>query len=275
MTNSGPLANLQEIPIGLIDPPTIAMRETMNDDGMIGLVESLRKHGLLQNIGVVVTGPRYRVIYGHRRRVGAELAGLPTLLCRVFPEGTPDEEALKVDENEEQEPVNAAAQATYYLELLTSRCDGDVARLVRLVKRKESFVLDRLDLTRGDPDVLEALRRGEIAIGVAAELNKVKEEMYRRLFLHDAISQGLNVRAVRVLRQQRDRERHITDAANDGTAPIVEPSTSQAIVSMDACPFCSSARDQHEMTYVKVHRSCLNVWIRDTADKATNSGEPR
>ena len=180
---------------------------------------------------------------------------------------------MKVDENEEQEPVNAAAQATYYLELLEKRCGGDVARLVALVRRKESFVLDRLDLTRGDPDVLDALRRNEITIGVAQELNKVDEDLYRRLFLSDARTQGLSVRAIRVLRQQRNRDRHVTDAAHDGTAPTIEPSTAAAIVSMDACTLCSSTRDQHEMTYVKVHRSCLTVWYRDSANKTPGGSE--
>lgn len=259
---------LRRIPIATIDPPAIAMRERMAPEGLEALADSLRRHGQLQNIGVVVAGDRYRVVYGHRRRVAAEMAGLHELLARVFPEGTPDEEALKIDENEEQEPVNAAAQATYYLELLNTRCNGDVSRLVSLVRRKESFVLDRLDLTRGDPDVLEALRRGEIAIGVAHELNKVDEDLYRRLFLHDAITQGLNVRAVRVLRQHRNRDRHVTDAAHDGTAPSIDPSTAVAVVSMDACTLCTSTRDQHEMTYVKVHRSCLVVWMRDLANKA-------
>lgn len=263
---------LRRIPIALIDEPSIAMRETMNDVGLEALADSMRRHGQLQNIGVVVAGDRYRVVYGHRRRMSAERAGLTELLCRVFPEGTPDEEALKIDENEEQEPVNAAAQATFYLELLNQRCDGDVGRLVALVKRKESFVLDRLDLTRGDPDVLDALRAGTITIGVAHELNKVDEDLYRRLYLHDAVEQGLSVKAIRVLRQTRNRDRHVTDAANDGTAPTVAPSTATTIVSMDACTFCGNARDQHEMTYVKVHRSCLTVWARDEAGNPTRAG---
>jgi ParB family chromosome partitioning protein len=163
----------QQLPVALIDPPTIAMREKMHDGGIEALAESMRRHGQLQNIGVVITGDRYRVVYGHRRRVAAELAGLETLVARVFPEGTLDEEALKVAENEEIEPVNAAAQATYYHELLTERCGGDVRRLVAMVRRTETFILDRLDLVRGDPDVLAALRAGRINLSVAKELNKV------------------------------------------------------------------------------------------------------
>lgn len=263
MTESAASADVRRIPIDLIDEPTIAMRETMTDEGIEALAQSLATHGQLQNIGVVVDGDRYRVAYGHRRRIAAARAGLRELLCRVWPEGTPDEEAIKVDENAEQEPVNAAAEATYYRQLLDERCGGDVDKLCRLVRRKESHVLARLDLTRGDPDVLAALRAGVIAVGLATELNKVGEDLYRRLFLHDAIEQGLSVKAVRTLRQNRDRDRRIAEHLATPELQAVAPSTQPAIENMDACVFCRSASDQHEITYVRVHRSCLAVYNRD------------
>lgn len=263
MTDQAPATELRRIPIDLIDEPAIAMRETMSDEGIEGLAQSLTTHGQLQNIGVIVDGDRFRVAYGHRRRIAAAIAGLTHLVCRVWPEGTPDEEAIKVDENAEQEPVNAAAEATYYRQLLDERCGGDVEKLCRLVRRKESHVLARLDLTRGDPNVLAALRAGSISIGLAHELNKVSEPMYRQLFLHDAIEQGLSVKAIRTLRQNRDRDRRIAESLATPEMQAIAPSTQPAIENMDACVFCRSASDQHEITYVRVHRSCLAVYNRD------------
>lgn len=263
MTSDAPTPELRLLPIEVIDEPVLAMRENMSDAGLEALADSFRRHGQLQNIGVIVAGDRFRVAYGHRRRVAAALAGLTHMLARVFPEGTPDEEAIKVDENAEQEPVNAAAEATYYRYLLDERCGGDVDKLIALVRRKESFVLGRLDLTRGDVDVMAALRGGSITLAVAIELNKVSEDMYRRLWLHDAARSGLKAAAVRVLRQNRDRERRITEQLNTPELRDTPPSTAIAIENMDACTFCRSAADQHEMTYVKVHRSCQAVYNRD------------
>lgn len=268
MTTPAIDVELRRLPIDLIDEPPLAMRETMSDSGIESLVESFRRHGQLQNIGVVVTGDRYRVAYGHRRRIAAPIAGLTHLVARVWPEGTTDEEAIKVDENAEQEPVNAAAEATYYRYLLDERCEGDVGRVVALVRRKESHVLDRLDLTRGDENVLAALRAGVISLGVAQELNKVKEERYRALYLHDAAEQGLNVKQVRFLRQQRDRDRRITEVLESDDVKRIEPSREVGIGSMDACQLCKSSSDQNDMTYVKVHRSCLAVYNRDTDRRA-------
>lgn len=272
MSAPAPRHELRWIPIGVIDPPPIAMREKMSDVGLEALADSLRRHGQLQNIGVIDNGDRFHVAYGHRRRVAAEIAGLSELLCRVFPAGTPDEEAIKVDENEEQEPVNAAAQATYYAHLLEHRCSNDVRKLVALVRRKESFVLDRLDLIKGDEFVLDAVRHNRIPLNTARELNKVSEANYRRLWLHDAVHQGLNARAIRTLRMQRDRDRHVTEGQQDNQYADLTPSTEPALESLDACVLCHSTSDQHEMSYRKVHRSCETMWRRQ---KTAGDGDDR
>jgi ParB/RepB/Spo0J family partition protein len=252
----------RSLPLEVIDPPDVAMRETMSDDGLEALVASLRALGQLQNLVVVRTGDRFRVAAGHRRRVALEKAGFTAARCLVFPEGTPLEEAIKVDENGTQERVNPAAEATYYRWLLDNRCDGDVAKLAALVRRKESFVLDRLDLTRGDEAVLGALRRGEISLAVAQELNRVRADTYRALFLDDARRQGANATTVRRWRDELQRTLHIQQAAAANQANPTPPSSESALVSIDECPLCHSAADPHEMEYVRVHRSCRAVFGR-------------
>src|SRR4029077_12883844 len=112
---------------------------------------------------LVRAGDRYRIAAGHRRSIALERAGFTSARALVFPDGTPLEQAIKVDENAQQERVNPAAEATYYKWLLEKRTGGDVEALARLVRRKESFVLDRLDLTRGDEHVFAALRAGSIS----------------------------------------------------------------------------------------------------------------
>jgi ParB-like chromosome segregation protein Spo0J len=202
------------------------------------------------------------VAAGHRRRVALERAGFTRARCLVSAEGTPLEEAIKVAENDEREDVNPAAQATYYRWLLEHRCDGDVEQLARLVSRKESHVLDRLDLTRGDPAVLAALRGLKITLAVARELNKVRVGNYRALFIHDAISQGATSAVVRRWRQELERTLRINDAMAAEQEHPTPASSAAAIVNIDECPLCHSAKDQHDMEYVRVHRSCRAVFSR-------------
>lgn len=264
---------INTLPLALIDEPELVMRETMSDEGLLTLTDSIRSLGLLQPIGVIAAGARYRVAYGHRRRIACERAGLVEVPCVVYPEGTTTEEAMKVAENAEKEDVNPAAEATYYHWLLTERCGNDVDRLCRLVQRTEPHVQGRLDLLRGDPEVLAAIRRGELALSVAKELNRVKNPMYRRMFLEDAIVQGLSTKAVRVLRENLERQEAIQAAVLDPDAAAVPPSSEAALVSVDECPLCESSDDQHDMEYVKVHRSCRAALRRQRRTRAREEGE--
>ena len=264
MSDVGPGAT-RLISIGLIDPPEIAMRDAMSPASLEALAGSLRELGQLQPIGVVVAGDRFRVAYGHRRRVAAELAGLPELECKVWPEGTPLEEAMKVAENDHQEPVNPASEALYFHDLYMKRCGQDVDRVAALVRRPVSRVLDRLDLLRGDEMVLEALRLEQISLAVANALNKCPDESYRRLFLSDAIRQGATSRVVQTWVDDVKRTLRNQEAARQAGLVTEAPAPVATFASMDACVLCGHEADQHEMEYRKVHQSCYRALRREQA----------
>lgn len=262
MSETGPGVT-RSIPIALIDPPEIAMRDAMTPAGLEALAASLRELGQLQAIGVVVAGDRFRVAYGHRRRVAAELAGLTELECKVWPEGTPLEEAMKVAENDQQEAVNPASEALYYFELYKHRCGEDVDRVAALVRRPVSRVLERLDLLRGDAQVLEALRLDQITLAVAKVLNKCPDDGYRDLFLKDAIRLGSNSRQVQALVDEVKRSLRVQEAARASGLVTEETAPIASIASMDACVVCDLDSDQHEMEYRKVHQSCYRALRRE------------
>ncbi|MGB2711408.1 MAG: ParB/RepB/Spo0J family partition protein [Conexibacter sp.] len=276
--------DVRAIPLGLIDEPALAMRETMDDERLASLAESIRELGQLQNLVVVAAGDRFRVAAGHRRRLALGLAGKSHAVCLVFPEGTPLEEAAKVAENTEREDVNPAAEATYYRWLLEHRAGLNVERLASIVNRKLSHVLNRLDLTRGDDAVLEALRApsqrkpdsalarifpdhdltrlGQITLGVAEQLNKVKSDTYRALFLQDALRQGANASTVRRWREELQRTERVNASLFEQAANPTPASDASPIENIDACPFCLTTDDMHEAIYVRVHRSCIAVHKR-------------
>lgn len=253
----------QMIPLALIDEPDLPMRATMSDDGLDSLAESMRELGQLQELVVVAAADRFRVAAGHRRRIALERAAFTEARCIVFPEGTPLEEAIKVAENDEKEPVNAAAQAKYYRYLLDHRFAGDVARLSTFLKRPQSTVLDYLDLTQKDPDVFDALGAGVITMAVARELNKVRLENYRRLFLHDAVQQGATSTTVKRWHDELRRTLRVNEALANGGAEPIAPANVTPVENLDACRLCLTSDDQNEMIYVKVHRSCADVHRRN------------
>jgi ParB family chromosome partitioning protein len=262
------------VPIDKIDPPEIAMRETMSDEGLESLAASMRELGQLQAIGLVENGHRYTIIWGHRRRIAAPRAGLRELEAKVFPAGTSELEARKAHENFEQEPLNVAAEATYYFNLYERVCNQDVDKVAAIVRKPVSRVLDRLDLLRGDPAILQALRDENISLSVARKLNQCKDESYRRLFLSDAIRQGATARQVQAwIDDVKRMQRHNEAALEAGLAPPEAPAI-PSIASMDACVLCGREGDQHEMEYRKVHASCYRFFRRQQEAPAGN-GSPK
>lgn len=73
--------NVRLIPIDLIDPSPHQVRSVFD---VADLVESIKKRGLLQPLGVVKRGDRYELVFGERRLRAAREAGLRQVPCVVF-----------------------------------------------------------------------------------------------------------------------------------------------------------------------------------------------
>lgn len=247
------------VPYALIDEPEIAARETMDPDKMLDLVESIRRLGLLQPIGLIVEGGRFRVSFGHRRLKACGAVPLDPVPAMVFPEGTPEIEAMKVAENNDREELNAGEEALYLADLLERTCEGDTDRLCAYVGRKRQFVEDRLLLLAGDVAVLEALRGRRIKFSVAKELNRVKDPGARMQFLDAATRGGATGSLVRQWREQ-----HELFESRQGAPAVPSPdgtsyAAAQPADSVLRCHYCGSDEDTHDMRVVYIHGSCLRV----------------
>lgn len=257
-----PRPDFRVVPIDLIDPPPIAMRETMDDEGLVALAANIKRNGVLQPLGVIEgTDGRFRISWGHRRYEAAKLAGELMLPVRVVDDATKEEE-FKVAENAFQEPVNPVAEATYYADLLERKYGGYIEQLAEAVNRPVSTIEDRLDLLRGWPEVLEALRAKQIGLGVARELNRMKDHGWAKYRLADAAAQGATEREVRRWRIDDAKTLETQRLAKSGEIPATPPSTEAAYGSVDTCILCWLAEDQNDMEYVKVHRDCLKQLMR-------------
>src|SRR5947207_13926595 len=101
------------VPLELIDPPELAMREKMDDRRLEELAADIKRDGILQWLGVIaLPDGRFRISWGHRRYVAAGLAGETVVPVRVVDDATKGED-FKIQENYHQDPLNPMAEATY------------------------------------------------------------------------------------------------------------------------------------------------------------------
>lgn len=266
------------VALDLIDPPAIAMREEMNDVALESLAANIRRNGILQPPGVIEDGDRFRIVWGHRRYEAAKLAGETSIPVRVLYDATLTEEELKIAENAHQEPVNPMAEATYYADLLERKFGHELEQMAAALNVPTSTIEGRIDLLRGWPEVQQALRAGDIRLGVARELNRMKDAGWMRYRLGDVISQGASERAVRDWRIQDNKTLEVQRIQASGEIPPTPPSTDAAYGTVDTCIICFIPEDQHEMDYVKVHRDCLRQLLRRVKaerredERAANAG---
>lgn len=250
-----------DIDLQLIDEPANAERETMEERELADLALSIAEVGLIEKIVVKPKGNRYEVTAGHRRLLACRMVNYSPVPCRVERGAAVDSLALLVHENAFREDVNAIEEARFYRRVLDEMCGNDVDVLCIKVRRKREYVEDRLNLLRGNPRVIEALQEKKISIGVARELNKVKDGGRLLQLLDAAVNQGATQKQVM---QWRKESMHLEPAPDvelgDGQHPM-NPQGAAPGFSME-CLFCESTEHSWMMEAFFLHKPCKDILLK-------------
>jgi ParB/RepB/Spo0J family partition protein len=243
------------VPLSLIDEPEIPMRESMDEDALAGLAVSIRENGIVEPIIVRPKLGRFVVIAGHRRTLASRKAGLVEVPCVVRDVDGATVEQLKVAENTDREAVNPGEEATYYAHLYERFCHSDIDELARFTGRNRSYLDQRFELLAGHPDVLEAVKRGEINVSVAKELNRFPDAAGIKMHLESARS---GATAALVKRWRTDYQAFRANNPIDAPAPAPSETVMSAapIVRGPVCVCCKVDEDPTRLVVVYVHDYC-------------------
>lgn len=266
--------HFRQIPIDLLLEPSQPARGSLDENKLQELIMSIKQLGIIEPLCVEPSGAFYTVLAGHRRLIAARAIKLAALPCMVFEPGDYSGEAIKHHENKMREDLNAAEEAEYFYRLLESKCGQDVDRLCELVRENRQYVERRLLLIKGDNRVMEALRRHEISMGVAVELNEVKDTTRRMMYLDAAVKGGASVRMVRDWRVRGNAQDELV-----ARPPIIEqPPTievkSNVLTRAPECYICHSREDQHDLVILYVHHSCARAVERFQGAAAASAPVP-
>jgi ParB/RepB/Spo0J family partition protein len=246
---------LSLIPLALIDEPAHAVRSTFDEVQLAELATSISDMGLIQPIIVKPAGERFEVIAGHRRLIACQIARLDPVPCLVREPGAVDPNAVKIAENYYRENVNPAEEAAFLEELLRTRCGGDTDNLAALIKHSRSYVEDRLMLNRGDPEILAALKRRDISLTVARELNRVKDSDLRLVYLHAAIRGGATAGVIRNWRTTEVQNFSSTESGDAAAASAINAAAAFQPHEM-RCLFCGEADEPERIEHLWLHKHC-------------------
>lgn len=245
----------RNIPTAQLRDPQHAARTSMSDEGLESLAASVRELGIIEPL--IVT-PRedgtFEVIAGHRRLTVAKQLQLPTVPCRIVTDAE-KAAAIKIHENVEREELSPVDEAIFYAELY-EQLGEDTDAVAERVKRPRAHVERRLLLLSGDPQVRDALRSGDITVGVAEELNRIRTAEDRGYYLEYARRGGCTVRQARVWREQANTRAAIAESQAAGTGSASAPPASGPAAPEPGPTYAPMAKP-YELSSSREQRPCM------------------
>ena len=113
------MADQLSIAIDLVDRSPFQPRQTMTDEGLQELANSIRSQGLIQPIVVRKIADRYELIAGERRWRAAQIAGLQDIPAVIKQADDQAAAAMVLIENLQRENLNPVEEAVAIANLIT------------------------------------------------------------------------------------------------------------------------------------------------------------
>jgi ParB/RepB/Spo0J family partition protein len=245
------MERIANIPLHLIDEPEHALRAEIDDQALDELASDIKANGLYYPLIVRARADRWEVVDGHRRLLALRRLGIIEVSCIVHDENSPPPEAVKLKTNLLREDNTDAEIAVWLGELATAH-NYSLEQLCAACGRSEGWVNDRVDLLRGDPDVLQALGTRQINFSQAKVLNRCKDKGWRDLGLHYAVADNIPASKLNewLVRNAPGVQPQVAEQ------PIAAPTNGEAVPLGPGivCEWCGGYRDPQNMVQVWLHR---------------------
>jgi ParB/RepB/Spo0J family partition protein len=166
------MSEVQQVPLSMIDPPLIPMREQFGDIPFQELCEDIARNGITCPLLLRDMGERKRVVYGHRRFEAAKvcvLAALPAVV-EVMDDAT--EIRKMVSENTGREEVSDAEKGRYYWSLMET-LKLSLEQVAAMVGKSVQYVDERVSFVQCDSEIADANVQGLVSWTVSKELLRV------------------------------------------------------------------------------------------------------
>lgn len=247
--------HFETIDTALIDDPERPMRTDLSQESIGDLVSSIKQVGIIEPIVVKPVGDRYEVVAGHRRITAAEAAGLLTVPCHVV-EGTEEQvEMMKIHENLYRVDVNPYDEAQHYARLIKEMKLSPMT-IARITNRGETYVRARLAILEYDEVLRNAIAEGKLNLGVAKELNRLKDPAKLREMSGYAIGHGITQGVARkwVDEQMPSPQSDPSTTSFIGEQGTIVPASEQHI----DCFYCMQPVRLFDAYTVYVHDHCVS-----------------
>lgn len=196
------LPGYREVPVAQVQPNPYQPRKEFDAAALADLVESIRAEGLLQPIVVRPAGDKFQLIAGERRWRAFQQLKLKTIPARVMTSSDASSASLAMIENLQRADLNPIEEAHGYASLIR---DFDLTQdaAAQRVGKGRATVANSLRLLALEPEIQGYLGKQMLSTGHAKVLLGVENSAERLLIARRALEEGLSVRALEQVVQQK------------------------------------------------------------------------
>ncbi len=164
-----PVSGLNYIPVDLVDRSPYQPRQTMTEEGLTELADSIRSQGLIQPIVVRKMGNRYELIAGERRWRAVQKAGLDQIPAVIKEVNDESAAAMALIENLQRENLNPIEEA-FAMSNLTKEFDWTHQEVADALGKARATVSNMLRLLELPNEVREMMKQEKLTMGHARAL---------------------------------------------------------------------------------------------------------
>jgi len=180
------------VPARAIRPNPSQPRKIFREEPLAELAESIRQHGILQPLSVRRVGTTYELIAGERRLRAAQMAGLNEIPCIIMSMDDRESGMAAMIENLQRQDLDFVEEARG-ISFLMQQWSMSQEQVAKLLGKSQSAVANKLRLLRHSPQVLQALREGELTERHGRALLKLPDEERKMAAIQVIVRQGMSV----------------------------------------------------------------------------------
>jgi ParB/RepB/Spo0J family partition protein len=241
-----------EIPLNQLHDSPFNPRKTYDDKGLQELADTMRPpHGRVLQPVVVRVMPRsprplldgvdtftdYELVFGHRRKRGAQLAGLATVPAIVRTMTDEEVQRAQIIENLARADVHAIEEAEGFAALMKDH--GVTAdQLVADTGKSRSYIYGRLKLLQAIPEVREACLRGEFGSETALLIARIGDAKLQQKALKALAAKYISLTDGGTKSYRQARELLARMFTLDLAGAIFDTASAELLPRAGACNWC-------------------------------------
>lgn len=197
-----------EIPIDQIEPNPFQPRKHFDEVQLNELAESIRVNGVLQPVIVKKVVGGYMLVAGERRVKASKIAGFNTVAAIVRDYNNQYLAELALLENIQREDLTIVEEANAYQNAIESLNLTHLELSIKIGKSR-SYVSNTLGILKLPSTVLDEINKGNISMGHARALSKLKDVLRIKSIASLIVDHQLTVREIEALVKKEKKRNQI------------------------------------------------------------------